>query len=263
VGAVNDVQRQFDAVASPIRREILWLTWHEELTVGEIGAHFDISGPTLSSHLAVLRRAGLVSMRADGNFRRYRCNQEVVAALVPFLASNDDRWTVADDIAERELASSSHSLLVEVAVEVPVDQGTAFEAFTDGRRYSDWLGVPVRIRDRRFRATLEWGTEVRGTYEVVAPPGLIAMRWDFDDDAVPVPGRALVAYLRVQPTRRGSRVEIHQHAADAAQAEFLTAAWSMVLGRFAQAHADGAPGTTSPQPPRPKRRPRSEPSAGQ
>jgi uncharacterized protein YndB with AHSA1/START domain len=140
------------------------------------------------------------------------------------------------------------------AVDVAVDQQTAFDAFTDGDRYSRWLGVPVQIRDRRFRATLEWGTEVRGSYEVVAPPDLIAMRWDFDDGAVPVPGRALVAYLRVHPARRGSRVEVHQHAADAAQADFLAGAWSFVLGRFAQAHADGTHRLGVSRPPRPKRR---------
>ena len=65
------------------------------------------------------------------------------------------------------------------------------------------------------------------------------MRWDFDDDAVPVPGRELVAYLRVRPTRHGSRVEVHQLAGGEEQAAFLAEAWSMVLGRFAEAHAAG------------------------
>jgi DNA-binding transcriptional ArsR family regulator/uncharacterized protein YndB with AHSA1/START domain len=246
-------QALFDAVSSPVRREILWLTWSDELSVGEISAHFDLTGPTLSSHLATLRDAGLVSMRADGNFRRYRCNEDAVRALVPLLASGDERWVVADAIPEQDLSAADRALAVVVGVEVPVDRATAFQAFADGERYSEWLGVPVRIRDRRFRATLEWGTQVRGTYDVVSPPDLIAMRWDFDDDAVPLPGRELVAYLRVLPARHGSRVEVHQLAADEQQASFLTTAWSMVLGRFAQAHVDG---TVAPvrRPPRPKRR---------
>ncbi len=249
----SDAQVVFGAVSSPVRREILWLTWADERTVGEIGAHFDLSGPSLSSHLATLRDAGLVIMRVDGNFRRYRCNQDAVRALVPFLAASDDRWLVAEEIPERHLASATRALAVTVDVEVPVDQDTAFGAFADGARYSAWLGVPVRIRDRSFRATLEWGTQVRGTYEVVSPPDLIAMRWDFEDDAVPLPGQELVAYLRVRPTARGSLVQVHQLAADERQASFLTEAWSMVLGRFAQAHEEGAaepPARTA----RPKRR---------
>ena len=247
-------QRLFDAVASPIRREILWLTWTEELSVGEIGAHFEITGPTLSSHLTTLREVGLVAMRVDGNFRRYRCDQDAVRALLPLLAASDERWTAADDLLEADLATTSAASVVTAAVEVPLDPAEAFAAFTDGRRFSRWLGVPVSLRDRRFRATLEWGTEVRGTYEVVAPPHLIAMRWDFDDDNVPLPGRELVAYLRVHATRAGSRVEVHQLVADRQQAAFLTEAWSLVLGRFASAHADGSPPPAARRPRRPKRR---------
>jgi DNA-binding transcriptional ArsR family regulator/uncharacterized protein YndB with AHSA1/START domain len=250
----DEIQALLDAVASPVRREILWLTWDEELSVGEIGAGFEISGPTLSSHLTTLREAGLVSMRVDGNFRRYRCNQDRVRALVPFLAANDERWVAADDLDERQLAASVASLAVRVDVEVDLPQAEAFACFVDERRYSEWLGGPVRIRNGRFRATLEWGTEVRGTYDVVSPPDLLAMRWDFDDGAVPVPGRTpLVAYLRVHPVGRGCRVEVHQLANDLQQAAFLSDAWSMVLGRFVEAHArpEAAIGR---RPPRPKRR---------
>jgi DNA-binding transcriptional ArsR family regulator/uncharacterized protein YndB with AHSA1/START domain len=250
----TDLQGLLEAVASPIRREILWLTWDEELPVGEIGAGFDISGPTLSSHLATLRAAGLVTMRVDGNFRRYRCNQEAVRSLLPFLAANDQRWEAADDIEERQLASAATLRAVQVAVEVPLPQADAFDAFVDERRYSTWLGAPVRIRGGRFRATLEWGTEVRGTYEIISPPELIAMRWDFDDDSVPLPGRTpMVAYLRVHATRRGSRVEVHQLAEDPQHVAFLGDAWSMVLGRFADAHA-GRRTATGPRATRPKRR---------
>jgi DNA-binding transcriptional ArsR family regulator len=256
VSVEADAQLLLDALSSPVRREILWLTWTDELSVGEIGAHFEVSGPTLSSHLATLRDAGLVTMRAEGNFRRYRCNQDAVRAFVPFLASTDDRWVVADQLPEQDLATKGRAEAVVVAVEVPIPQEAAFEAFVDGGRYSKWLGVPVRIRDRRFRATLEWGTQVRGTYEVVSAPDLIAMRWDFDDDSVPLPGRELVAYLRVHPTRRGSRVEVHQLAADEQQASFLGVAWAMVLGRFAGAHAGDAvpPLRRAPRPKRGARR---------
>jgi DNA-binding transcriptional ArsR family regulator/uncharacterized protein YndB with AHSA1/START domain len=250
-----DLQALLEAVGSPIRREILWLTWGAELTVGEIGSAFEISGPTLSSHLTTLRDAGLVTVRVDGNFRRYECNQDAVRSLVPFLAANDARWEAADDIAERQLATAGTSLAVHVSVDVPISQSEAFEAFVDEDRYSTWLGGPVRIRNGQFRATLEWGTEVRGIYEVVSPPDLLAMRWDFDDGEVPLPGRTpLVAYLRVHP--RGSHdstVEVHQFAHDRRDAAFLADAWSLVLGRFAESHRAEAT-TPHPRRARPKRR---------
>ena len=88
--------------------------------------------------------------------------------------------------------------------------------------------------------------------EVVSPPDLIAVRWDFDDDAVPLPGRTgLVAYLRVHARSRGSRVEVHQLALDQCEADVITDAWAMVLGRSADAHATkGAPGRRVPRPKR-------------
>jgi DNA-binding transcriptional ArsR family regulator len=181
------VQRIFDALSSPIRREILWLTWNAELTVGQIADHFEVSAPTLSSHLAALRAAELVTMQVDGNFRRYRCNRVVVDAVVPMLAVEDDRWVPENSFPERELAVSRRAQAVIVGVDVAVDPADVFEAFTVDAQYSKWLGMPVRIDDGYFAATMDWGTEVRGHYDIIAKPNLIAMTWDFDDDAVPVP----------------------------------------------------------------------------
>ena len=79
---------------------------------------------------------------------------------------------------------------------------------------------------------MEWGTEVRGVYDAVCRPTLLAMRWDFEDDNVPLPGQDLVAYLRVEPRSTGAYVEVHQLVDDSAQASFMEAAWGLVLGRF-------------------------------
>jgi uncharacterized protein YndB with AHSA1/START domain len=130
------------------------------------------------------------------------------------------------------LAQTSTHGAVVAAVDVPTSREVTFAAFTDSRIYSRWLGTPVTIEDGRFAATLEWGTEVRGRYELVVPPELIAMSWDFDDGNVPLPGRPLTGYLRVFETGTGSRVEVHQLVDDAQQAEFMQAAWGLVLGRL-------------------------------
>ena len=227
----------FDALSSRVRREILWLTWNDELTVGQIAAQFDLAAPTLSSHLTVLRDAGLVTMRADRNFRHYRADQAKVRALLPLLAAEDDRWTPTSSQPERALAQSHRARLVIVSVEVDLEQQRTFDAFIDPSQYSAWLGTPVRIDGQHFAATLEWGTEVRGHYDVIAPPELIAMTWDFADDNIPVPGQQLIGYLRIRPHGTGSRVEVHQHAADDTEASFLETAWSTVLGRFVAYHS--------------------------
>jgi DNA-binding transcriptional ArsR family regulator/uncharacterized protein YndB with AHSA1/START domain len=235
--ASEGLQSTIDALASPVRREILWMLWDAELPAGEIAARCHVTGGTVSTHLAALRHAGLVTVRAAGTFRYYRLDRAAMQAALPLLASADSKWTVADAIPERALATAAQEQWVTVHVDTTLEQSAAYDSFADGARYSEWLGVPVTIEEGRFSTELEWGTRVRGRYEVLAPPELIAMRWDFDDDLTPVPGRQLVGYLRFLPMTEGCRVEVHQEAQNAGQAQYLAAAWSMVLGRLKE-HAD-------------------------
>jgi uncharacterized protein YndB with AHSA1/START domain len=115
----------------------------------------------------------------------------------------------------------------------------------------------VTIDDGRFACTMEWGTSVRGRYELVCPPELIVMRWDFEDDNVPVPGGEMTGYLRVRPRPDGAHVEVHQLVDTPAQAEFMSGAWAMVLGRLKAGVADASTPTIPmpPRLPRPKRDP--------
>jgi DNA-binding transcriptional ArsR family regulator len=240
---VRDIDKVIGALRSPMRREILRLIWNEERAAGEIAAALPVTKPTVSQHLAVLREAGLVTRTATGTSRRYRARQEALSGLHGAL-EGALKWVPANPMRERSLSNASIKPVVVVTVEVETDQATTFDAFTDDEVYSEWLGVPVRIEDGRFAATMKWGTEVRGSYDVVSPPELIAMRWDFDDDNVPVPGRELVGYLRVEPTpSSGSVVEVHQLVETPEQAVFMQAAWSSVLGRF---RARGVAATSSP-----------------
>src|SRR3954469_8087163 len=147
---MRDVQRILDALSSPIRREILALIWDRDLPAGEIAAAFHVTAPTISQHLTVLRDAGLVTMVADGNFRRYRTRRDVLRGLHATLWVDSSKWTPADDLPERDLASARTSLAVIATVDVDTDQATTFEAFTDPAVYSQWLGVPVSIDDGRF-----------------------------------------------------------------------------------------------------------------
>ncbi len=249
---MTDLQRIVDALVSPIRREILWMLDAGEMAAGDIAAAFPVTKATMSTHLAVLRDAGLITARVDGNFRRYRA---VPAALEParaLLAAEDGRWDVADDLPEAAGPVAGTFRMVEIAADMPASQTEVFRAFTDEATYSAFMGVPVTLRDGHFRCTLEWGTEVRGRYEVVVPPELIALRWDHDDEGVPVPGAARVGYLRVlAEAPDASRVVVHQAAADDDQAGFMTVAWSLVLGRLEAFLVSTA--TPTPRAPRAKR----------
>lgn len=248
---VRDIDKVMTALTSPVRREILGLIWERELRAGEIAASFALTKPTISQHLAVLRGAGLVTMAVAGTSRRYRARQEALQGLHAVL-EGWDKWTPADEVPERSLSRSEVKPVVVVSVDVETDQERTFRAFTDPQLYSRWLGVPVRIDQGNFATTLEWGTEVRGRYELVAPPELIVMQWDFEDDNVPLPGRPLTGYLWIRPAGRGSHVEVHQLVDTPRQAEFMEAAWALVLGRLRAGVVD-ASDPDHPIAPRPRR----------
>jgi DNA-binding transcriptional ArsR family regulator/uncharacterized protein YndB with AHSA1/START domain len=251
---LRDIDKVIAALSSPVRREILGLIWDRELAAGAIGEAFEVTAPTISQHLSVLRDAGLVTMTVAGTSRIYRARKEAVAGLHGALEGSL-KWTPADQIPERALAEARTKHVVVAGVDVETDQATTFAAFNDPEIYSRWLGVPVTLQDGRFAATMEWGTEVRGSYTLVVPPSLIVMSWDFEDDNVPVPGREMTGYLWVQGREGGgSRVEVHQLVDGDDQAQFMEVAWASVLGRLrAGVVAASSPQTEiAPRPRRPK-----------
>jgi DNA-binding transcriptional ArsR family regulator len=76
----------FDAIAQPKRREILRLLAGGELSAGQIAAHFEVTQPATSQHLAVLKHTGLITERRDGTRRLYSVRSEGLADLHDFLA---------------------------------------------------------------------------------------------------------------------------------------------------------------------------------
>ena len=236
---VRDIDKVMAALSSPVRREIVALIWDEELPAGAIAAAFEVTKPTISQHLAVLREAGLVTVTAAGTSQRYRARRQTLQGLHGAL-EDAVKWVPREVMPERALAETRRAQSVLIAVDVPTDPDATFEAFTDDRIYSRWLGGRVRIRNGRFAARMPWGIEVRGHYDLVCRPELIAMRWDFEQGNVPVPGGEHVGYLRVSRLgrRRGSHVEVHQMVDNDQQAEFMMSAWAGVLGRLKQNISD-------------------------
>jgi DNA-binding transcriptional ArsR family regulator len=73
------------AIAAPHRRQILSLVRDDELSAGEIAAHFDVTRPAVSQHLTVLKEAGLVDERRNGTRRMYRVRPAGLAPIREFL----------------------------------------------------------------------------------------------------------------------------------------------------------------------------------
>jgi ArsR family transcriptional regulator len=68
----------FKAIADPTRREILHLLRKEEMTAGDVAARFDMTKPTMSHHFSVLKDAGLVTSRREGQTIWYALNTTVL-----------------------------------------------------------------------------------------------------------------------------------------------------------------------------------------
>lgn len=81
-------------ISEPRRREILRLVWDDELSSGDIAARFDLTFGAVSQHLGVLRDAGFVRVRSDGNRRLYRADR---AALGPLATALEAMWSDALD----------------------------------------------------------------------------------------------------------------------------------------------------------------------
>jgi DNA-binding transcriptional ArsR family regulator len=77
----------FEALAHPVRREILKLLRKRAMSAGDLAEHFTIAKPTLSGHFTVLKNAGLVTAERQGTTIIYRLNMSVMEeALAAFAA---------------------------------------------------------------------------------------------------------------------------------------------------------------------------------
>ncbi|MCW9706013.1 autorepressor SdpR family transcription factor [Fodinibius salsisoli] len=68
----------FKALNDPTRRKILQMLRDQDLSAGEISDQFDISKPSISHHLDILKRAQLISGEREGQFIRYSINTTVL-----------------------------------------------------------------------------------------------------------------------------------------------------------------------------------------
>lgn len=78
----------FEALAHPVRRQVLALLRQRPMSAGELAGHFPLSKPTLSAHFAKLRDAELVVVERQGTTLIYHLNmsilEEALSGLLAF-----------------------------------------------------------------------------------------------------------------------------------------------------------------------------------
>ena len=75
----------FKALADPTRREILRLLRGGEMTAGELASHFDMTKPSMSHHFSVLKQAGLIDSRREGQQIIYVLNTTATEDLMAII----------------------------------------------------------------------------------------------------------------------------------------------------------------------------------
>ena len=93
----------FTALSEPSRRRLLAGLLDGERTVSYLVEQTGLSQPAVSKHLRVLRDAGLVTVRPDGQRRLYRLEAEPLAELDAWLEPYRKFWMTRLDALERHL----------------------------------------------------------------------------------------------------------------------------------------------------------------
>ena len=93
----------FEIIAEPNRRAILSLLVSAEQSVGEIERQLQMSQPTVSKHLRVLRDAGFVESRTEAQRRLYRLRPEALLELDDWLTPFRRFWSAHVDALETHL----------------------------------------------------------------------------------------------------------------------------------------------------------------
>jgi len=75
----------FKALNDNTRREILKLLKQKDMAAGEIAEAFNISKPSISHHLEILRNADLVTSEKQGQFVMYSINTTMLDDILGFI----------------------------------------------------------------------------------------------------------------------------------------------------------------------------------
>ena len=76
------MSKAFKALSDETRREILKLLNEKDMSAGEISDHFEMSKPSISKHLDILRESELISSEKKGQFVIYSINTSIIQEVL-------------------------------------------------------------------------------------------------------------------------------------------------------------------------------------
>ena len=103
----------FGAIADPHRRALLGELARSERAVGSLVETTGLSQPSVSKHLRVLSKNGLVQVRTDGRRRLYRLQPEALTPVRSWLDEVERLWKQRFDNLEKYLQASAGEDVVD------------------------------------------------------------------------------------------------------------------------------------------------------
>lgn len=82
----------FKALGDPTRQEILALLASQDMTIGEVVDHFDMTRAGVKKHMKLLEQGRLISVKVSGRERINSLNKEGFAAISQWVAYFDQFW---------------------------------------------------------------------------------------------------------------------------------------------------------------------------
>lgn len=95
----------FQAIADPVRREIVQLIGHQPLTPNALSESFDVSRQAISKHLQILIECGLIEVKKQGRERHYQVRHEALDEVAGWLEKQRKLWTGRFDKMDQVLQS--------------------------------------------------------------------------------------------------------------------------------------------------------------
>ena len=150
----------FDVISDATRRDILALLLKRaasatpEMSVSDLVAQTQLTQPTVSKQLKVLRDAGLVSVREDGQHRYYRLDTTPLAALGDWLQGFVAKAGSSRASSQKPEAPEGHSVLPEDIRTIAGEAGAATASVLFRAREA-WSDLKVQATDAAERAAAE------------------------------------------------------------------------------------------------------------
>ena len=89
----SPVQNAFRALADPTRRGILKLLGEQEMTIGDVCGHFNMTRAAVKKHLNILEEGNLISVRVNGRERINSLEAQGLKAPLDWLNYFEHFWT--------------------------------------------------------------------------------------------------------------------------------------------------------------------------